>query len=182
MAANALLTWDPSFGANSYRVEYKLQSDSSWTLFNSSVTGTSISVTNLGEGLAYDFRITSNCTTGSAGGLVISGTTPCKDVQSLTVTFAGVTGNLSWSKKPNAISYGIEYKLQSTGTWTTATGSPLNNTGQPDPVTFSIPGLQAGSAYDFRVKVNCVSGTSTGSVVSATSACLDVTNLALTFS
>lgn len=182
MAATANLTWDPAVGATSYKVEYKLSADSTWTLFNAAVTITSASIPGLNEGSNYDFRVTTNCSTGNSSGVVTSGTTPCNDISGFGVTFVGTTANLQWAKKPHAVSYTIEYKLQSSGTYLTASGSPLLNAGQPDPVVFAIAGLGAGMAYDFRVKVNCIVGTSTGSVVSATSSCLNSDNLAVTFS
>lgn len=180
--ATANITWDPTVGAVSYRVEYKLTSAPSWTLFNGSLSTTSTSIPGLVDGTAYDFRVTTNCASGSSGGVVTSGNTPCLDISGLTVDLVGTTANLQWVKKVSAVSYTIQYKLQSSPTYITATGSPLSNTGQPDPVLFSIPGLSPGVAYDFKVSVNCTVGGSPGVVVSATSACANTTNLTVTFS
>lgn len=181
MAASANLTWQPVLGAVSYKVEYKKSSDPTWTLFNGAIGTTSTTIPNLDEGTAYDFRVTTNCNTGGSGGIVWSGNTPCKDVTSLTANFTGTTANLSWAKKSTAVSYVIEYKLQSNPTYSTASGSPLTNTGQPDPVLFNITGLTPGEAYDFRVKVNCLEGTSDGTVTSATSACANTGGFDVSF-
>ncbi len=182
MSATAHLTWNPASGAVDYKVEYKLQSSGSYTLFNGHVSGTSSDITGLAEGTAYDFRVTTNCAAASASGVVISGNTDCVDVSGLSASFSGTTANLEWDKKTDAASYKIEYKLQSSGSYTTASGSPLTNVGQPDPVLFAITGLTPGAAYDFRVTVNCNVGTSSGEVTSATSTCPNVTSLAVTFS
>lgn len=182
MASIANLTWDPAVGAVSYKVEYKLASDPTYTLFSAAVFTTSVSIPGMKEGCTYDFRVTTNCTTGTSTGITTTGTTPCLDVSGLMVNLTGTTADLQWNKKVDAVSYIIEYKLQSSPTYIVAVGSPLSNTGAPNPVLFSIPGLTPGSAYDFRVKVVCVVGTSPGVVVSATSACANPDNLAVTFS
>ena len=180
--ATANLSWSPSAGATSYKIEYKLSGAGSYTLYNAALTSTSVSISDLLGGTAYDFRVTSNCTTGSSGGTITSGNTPCLDVNSLTVGFTGTTANLSWSKSASAVTYTILYKLHSAGSFTTATGSPLSNTGQPDPVLFDIPGLTAGNAYDFEVIVNCSIGSSTGIVTTGTTSCPSVNSVTVTFS
>jgi len=181
--STANLSWDPASGAVDYKVEYKLSSDSSYTLFNAHNSTTSCVITGLSEGNSYDFRVTTNCSSGSASGVVYTASTPCLDVTDYVASFSGTTANLQWDKKPTAISYAISYKLHSDSVYTTASGSPLSNTGAPDPVLFSISGLTSGAAYDFMVVVNCIdSASSAGEVVSATSTCPNVTTLTATFS
>lgn len=178
----ANLSWIAAAGAVSYKVEYKLNSAVSWTLLNAALVGTMASIGGLDEGMAYDFRITSNCSTGTSSPVTITQNTPCKNVENLTADFVGSTVDLTWTKKPMADSYKIEYKLQASGTWTTASGSPLSNAALPNPVLFSIVGLTTGSAYDFRVTVVCEEGESTGEVVSANSECVAPTGLDVVFS
>jgi hypothetical protein len=181
MAASATLTWNPVLGATSYKVEYKLQSASTWTLFSNSVSATTCTITNLQEGSAYTFRISTHCSTGTSTGTTIDGDTPCKPVANLQVTISGTTANLQWDKKVNAVDYSIEYKLQSSSTWTAASGSPLSNSGAPNPVLFSIPGLSPGMAYDFRIGVGCLNSTTSTTTVSGTSACPNTDDLQLAF-
>lgn len=178
----ANLNWTSASGAVSYKVEYRIAGTGSWTLFDPAVSGTSTLIPGLQEGTIYDFRVTSNCTSGESSPIVITQATPCKDVEGLTANFVGTSVTLSWTKKPNAVSYKVEYKLHSSGTYTEATGSPVSNAGAPDPVTITVPGLTSGTAYDFRVTVNCQEGASTGVVVSATSTCVAPTGLNVTFS
>lgn len=177
----ANLSWVAASGAVSYKVEYKLNSSPTWILFNASVTGTTAAIPNLDEGMAYDFRITSNCTSGVSSPITQTMSTPCRNVENLTAGFVGTDANLTWDKKPQAVEYTIEYKLQSSSTWTTAAGSPLNNAGLPSTVPFTVSSLTPGQAYDFRVTVVCQSGTSTGEVVSATSSCIAPTGLTISF-
>lgn len=180
--ATANLTWSPAAGAVSYKVEYKLASVGLFTLFSAAVMTTSVSIPGLLDGTTYDFRITTNCASGSGGSTTTTGTTPCLDVEALTVGFTGTTANMQWTKKPAAVSYTILYKLQSSGTWLTASGSPLSNSGAPNPVLFNIPGLTAGAAYDFRVIVNCTTGSSDGEDTTGSTACPAVTSVGVTFS
>lgn len=179
--ATATLTWAASAGAVTYLVQYKTVAAGSYTTFGT-VGTTTAAITGLLEGTAYDFSITSNCTTGISTPIVITGTTPCTDVSGLSVSIPGTTANLSWTWIPEAVSYIINYKLHSLGSYTAASGSPLINPGS-GPVTFSIVGLTAGNAYDFQVFVNCAVGTSTpGSVVSGTSSCPTPGSLGVVFS
>lgn len=175
------LNWASASGAVSYKVEYRISGAGSWTLFDAAVTSTSLSIPSLHEGTIYDFRVTSNCASGASSPVIITQPTPCKNVEGLVANFVGTSVTLNWTKKPYAVSYEVEYKLQSSGTYLVATGSPLSNSGATDPVAITVPGLTSGSAYDFRVTVNCLEGTSTGSVVSATSTCIAPTSLVVTF-
>ncbi len=184
MAAVANLTWNAASGATTYLVEYKLQSSGTYiTAPGSNPTGgLSYSVTGLESGKAYDFRVSSNCTTGS--GIVIQqGTTPCINVTGFSAGFlSSGTAALQWDRLPEAVSYIVEYKIQSTSTYTAAAGSPLANPGTGATVAFNIVGLTEGNVYDFRVRTNCTVGTSAGIVAQATSSCPAPTNLNVSFS
>ncbi|MFZ4111685.1 MAG: YDG domain-containing protein, partial [Ilumatobacteraceae bacterium] len=55
------LTWtapQDTTGVSGYKVEYKKTSDTTWTTFSASTSGTSVTVTGLTAGTAYDARVT----------------------------------------------------------------------------------------------------------------------------
>lgn len=64
---------------------------------------------------------------------------------------------LTWTTGGGATSQDVQYKLASSGTWTTHANVAGNVT------TASITGLQDNLIYDFRVVTNCAGGTPTGS-------------------
>lgn len=65
----------------------------------------------------------------------------------------GVTSSsatLNWGAAVGAISYNVEYKLSSSGTWTATTSTTTSK---------SITGLTANASYDFHVQSVCSGGT-----------------------
>lgn len=182
MAYTANISWNSASGAVNYTVEYKMQSDSTWILApgTNPTTNTTYAIPGLDEGTAYDFRITTNCSTGQ-GQQTIPGTTPCPGVIGLSAGFSGGVANLVWNRITGAVSYSVEYKIQSDSAWTVAPGSPVTNPSSGTTVTFNINGLAAGNIYDFRVTTNCRVGTGPAATTSASYACPPVTNLQVSF-
>ena len=87
-----------------------------------------------------NFTITSGTGCGSPAGLTASG---------ITTTAA----NVSWSAVSGATSYDVDFKLNSSATWTNAaTGITALSVG--------LSGLTSGSLYDYRVRANCAGGSS----------------------
>jgi hypothetical protein len=83
----------------------------------------------------------------------------CGDATGLTASAIGDnSATVSWTAVSSAISYAVDYKLNSTGTWasfsTAQTGTSAN-----------LTGLTQGSLYDWRVKATCSGGS--GSFVQA---------------
>lgn len=60
----AILNWSAASTANSYFVEFRAQGASSWQ--STTTTATSVTATGLTNGNSYEFRVTSNCTGGTA--------------------------------------------------------------------------------------------------------------------
>lgn len=75
--ATANLTWDAVPGATSYKVEYKLSADLTWTLYSNTVPTNAATIPGLINGTDYDFRVTTHCVAGDSGTTVISDTVPC---------------------------------------------------------------------------------------------------------
>ena len=86
-----------------------------------------------------NFRISTPPLCGDPTGLTTSGITT-------------TTANLSWTAVPNAISYAVEYKLNSATTWTVINAAQTTTTA-------SLTGLTAGAAYNWRVSATCAAGT-----------------------
>lgn len=82
----------------------------------------------------------------------IGGAVACGDPTGLTASAIGNnTATVSWTAVANAVSYAVDYKLNTSGTWTsfstTQTATSAN-----------LTGLTQGSLYDWRVSANCASG------------------------
>jgi hypothetical protein len=83
----------------------------------------------------------------------IGGTVACGDATALTSSaIANNTATISWNAVTNAVSYAVDYKLNSSAVWTSfATAQTA--------VTANLTGLIQGSLYNWRVKATCTSGT-----------------------
>ncbi|MFN8247802.1 MAG: zinc-dependent metalloprotease family protein [Ferruginibacter sp.] len=160
---SANLSWAAVSGANTYAVDYKLNSSSTWTSFSTAQTGTTASLTGLASGSLYDWRVTASCTSGTSTPATAQFTTliPCTAPTGLASTPGSTTATVSWTAVPVANSYAVDYKLNTSATWTSfstaQTGTSAN-----------ITGLSASTLYDWRVTTNCASGTSTASAAQFT--------------
>jgi hypothetical protein len=77
----------------------------------------------------------------------------CGDPSGLTasnITQTSIT--LGWTAVSGATSYAVDYKLASASVWSSATTSTTAT-------SFSLAGLTANTAYDWRVRATCSSGT-----------------------
>jgi hypothetical protein len=87
-----------------------------------------------------NFTITSGAGCGSPSGLTSSA-----------ITTSSAT--VSWSAVSGATSYDVDYKLNSSGTWTNAATGTAS-------LSVALSGLASGSLYDWRVRANCAGGSS----------------------
>ncbi len=95
----------------------------------------------------------------SNANFTIGGAIACGDASGLASSAIGNnTATVSWNAVANAVSYAVEYKLNSSAVWTSfATAQTAS--------TASLTGLTKGTLYDWRVKATCAS--STGNFVTA---------------
>ena len=79
----------------------------------------------------------------------IAGTPTCGTVAGLSATSITTSGaTVSWSSLAGALNYDVDYKANSSGTWTNlATGTTS--------LSLPISGLTANTLYDWRVRANC---------------------------
>lgn len=142
-------------GSSKYRIQYRLQSATTWT--SKTVTGTTTSITRLTACSNYVWRVRSECTTSNVslysptsafttGGCSVACNTPT----GLTVSSIGNSqAQVSWNST-SANSYRIEYKTSTATAWTA-----LNST----TTSVNISGLISCTSY--QVRVSSVCGTTT---------------------
>ncbi len=155
----ATVSWNAVANATSYLVEYKLNSSATWTTFAAAQTTTSANLTGLTQGSLYDWRVTATCAAGTGNAVAAQFTTTapfvCNAPTGLTssaITSSGAT--VSWAAVSGAASYAVDYKLNTSSTWISATTAATAT-------SVAITGLAASTLYDWRVSTNCgTNGTS----------------------
>ncbi|OMP76746.1 zinc-dependent metalloprotease [[Flexibacter] sp. ATCC 35208] len=160
---SATVGWTAVSGAASYKVDYKATSSSTWISAATATTATSVSLTGLTQGITYDYRVRTTCTsdtsTYTAAQFTTISTDSCNVPTALTsasVTSTGAT--VSWTAASGATSYSVDYKLNSSSTWTSAATATTAT-------SVTLSGLTSASLYDWRVRTNCASGS--GSYIAA---------------
>ena len=172
-ANSATLSWTAAPSTNTYTVQYKLASASTWT--TATTAGTSYNLTGLSASTQYAWSVKTDCspfattinfTTLSGGS---SGCTAPTGLASSTITSSGAT--LSWSAVSGSTGYTVQYKTSAASTWTTVNAAGTST---------AISGLAASTAYVWQVKASCSAGYSTQSsftTAASSSACATPTNL-----
>lgn len=156
---SANISWTASSSTiQSYSLEYKLSTNTTWT---TAYTGTNLNfvLSNLTANSTYNYRIKENCTSTNSsdyisGNFVTSQLPICNVPTNLTTTnITQNSANISWTAAVNgASSYTVEYKLASATNWTAVyTGANTSST---------LNGLIAYTSYDWRVRSNCATGSS----------------------
>lgn len=178
-STSVTLTWT-SVGTGTYRVQYRLQSTTSWT--SKTVTTNSLSVTRLTACRDYVWRVRRECTSSNVSqysntsifkttGCTVTGcSTPATPTASNISSSSAV---IAWNNT-GALSYKLEYKLSSAAIWTSVT-VPSNS--------YLLSGLTACSGYNVRVSSVCSASTSAASSTASfnTTGCCQVpTGVAVT--
>lgn len=153
---SATLNWSAVTDAISYDVDYQVTGAATWTNAATATSATSVNLSALTLGTGYSWRVRATCTAGSGNYVLSSFTTtaPCgtpAGLSAATVTSSGAT--VSWTAVSGATSYAVDYKLNTSATWTSATASTAST-------SVVLSGLTASSLYDWRVSATCASGTS----------------------
>ena len=142
-------------GAVSYDVDYKLSAEGIWTNAATATTSTFVNLSGLSTGVQYDYRVRTNCASGSTVYTSALFTTTCSTAPSGLNASAVTTSSatLNWTAATGAASYDVDYKLATSGTW-------LNAATATTATSVSISGLDYSSLYDWRIRTNCAVGSS----------------------
>ncbi|MCB9342330.1 MAG: fibronectin type III domain-containing protein [Lewinellaceae bacterium] len=149
-ATSAFLSWAPVAGAGLYTVQYKPGTSSSW--FTVGTTASSnFTLNNLSASTAYDWRVSTKCSTYSS---IKSFTTGANNngsclspANNSTTNISTSTAVFSWSPVQGAVNYLVQFKAASSASWIDA-GNTINQ-------SMNISGLLAATDYNWRVKANC---------------------------
>jgi hypothetical protein len=162
-ASGATISWTPVSGATNYKFEYKLSSSSTWA-GTTTTSSNSATISSLTAASDYDWRVQTNCTSGSSAFAQSSFTTSCPvptNLSSSSITSGSATVN--WSAASGASSYTVQYKLATSSTWTSA--APTTGT------SLILTSLAAGQTYNWQVQTNCASGSSASAQSSFITTC-----------
>lgn len=156
---SASVRWTTASGAVSYDVDYKASSSATWINAATGTTDTSLALTGLTQGTTYDYRVRTNCASGSsaysAAQFTTTGTVACSAPTGLISSAVTTTGaTVSWTAVSGALSYAVDYKANSSATWISAATATTST-------SVTVSGLTSATLYDWRVRTTCSAGTST---------------------
>lgn len=150
-SSTATLSWSAVSGAISYNVEYKHFSDNNWTAANTSANF--LHITGLIASSQYQWRVQSVCNGNTSQFSFISsfrtslgGGTCGTPVNVSASNITSSSASVSWGAVSGAVSYNVQYKLSSDGTW-----NSINVTG----TTTILSSLLANSTYNVRIQAIC---------------------------
>lgn len=151
-ATGSIGRWQAVSGAITYDIELKTAGSSVWAPYFTGATGLQCYFMELSPSTVYDWRIKTNCSSGSSSFTQTQFTTgpigSCLPPGGLSAT--GMTSNsvnLSWNAVSGAYGYTIQYKPVVSSTWVTATNTEFTSV--------TIYSLSAGTTYDWRVRSKC---------------------------
>jgi hypothetical protein len=159
----ATISWTAATNAVSYDVQVREQGSSTWGAATT-IGGTSTGVTGLSAGTTYEWHVRTNCAGGSSGySATASFTTDqpaaCNAPTGLsTSAITQTTATISWNAASGALDYGVQLRVQGTawGAETIIGGTAANATG-----------LSANTTYEWRVRTNCSSSSSSYSGIAS---------------
>lgn len=177
---SATATWNAVSGANSYDVDYKQSSSGSWINIAAGTTSTSWGLAAMSPGTPYDWRVRANCSSGATSytqtQFTTQSTTSCNPPTGVnTINITTTSATATWNAVSGANSYNVDYKSSSSGQW-------INIAAGTTSTSWGLAAMSPATSYDWRVRANCSSGSSsytqtTFSTLSQTSTCNAPTNL-----
>lgn len=153
----ATVNWGAVSGAVSYDVDYKANASATWINAATATTALFVNLTGLTTATLYDWRVRTNCSTGSSGYTQAQFTTtaPVCDAPTGLTTTAITTNSAtaSWAASAGAVSYDVDYKANASSTW-------INAATATTALSVNLTGLSASTLYNWRVRSNCTSSSS----------------------
>lgn len=152
-SSSATVSWTAVSGAVSYAVDYKTNASSIWTSFSTAQTGISANLTGLTSSTLYDWRVTTNCSSGSSTAASAQFTTSASSTcatafepNETQASAAAIASGVSNSAAINTSTDVDYYKIT-----TTATGNIVYNLAGPSGVDYDLyvynsSGTQIGSS------------------------------------
>lgn len=158
-STGATLNWSASAGALSYNVDYRINGGISWTNAATATTNTSVNISGLNASTLYEWQVNANCASGNSAYSVAQFTSAappsCNAPSRLNSTnITPTSATLNWSAVSGAIHYDVDYKLNSSSTWINAATATTST-------SVNVSGLANASTYDWQVRTNCSSLSST---------------------
>jgi transposase-like protein len=150
-SSSATVSWAAVGGATNYRIEYKLNTATTWTVLTTSTTSTSANITGLASSTLYNWRIRANCSGINGNYTQAQFTTAinCAAPSGLdTISITSSSATVTWAAVSGATNYSVEYKSDTTTTWMVLTTSTTSTSA-------NITGLTSSTLYYWRVRANC---------------------------
>jgi len=157
-SSSATVSWSAASGALSYDVDYKTTASGTWINAATATTATSVNLSGLAQATVYDWRVRTNCAAESSAYSQAQFTTAspatCNAATGLTSSaVTSTSATVNWTAVNGALSYDVDYKANTSGTWITAATATTAT-------SVNLGGLTASTLYDWRVRANCISLTS----------------------
>ena len=170
----ATLEWQAASGATGYLIEYKATGTTDWTVAAANHSSTTLIVSGLSQATTYDWRVATNCATGTSPYATDQFTTleACPAPTALNTTdITTASAIVRWTESSLATSYVVNLKESGSATWTTVANAAIGN-------NLPLSGLQPATSYDWQIQSACPVASSTWISSSFTTAapivCTDV--------
>lgn len=155
----ATLRWASVSNATTYNVDYRQNGGINWNNAATALADTTVNLGGLLSSTLYEWRVRATCdtlgnSTYSTAQFTTAPMPTCYTPTGLSAT--GITptsATLNWAAAVNAVSYDVDYKVSSSGTWINAVSGTTS-------LTFNLTGLTHTTTYDYRVRTNCSFGNS----------------------
>ena len=154
----ATVSWSAVSNANDYDLQIRVQGASAWSDLGN-FAGTSVNITGMTGNTTYEWRVRSNCSSGSSTySSVASFTTDpapasCNAPSGLSSSaVTQTTATVSWNAVTEANDYTVQMRIQGSSTW--------DIEGIITGTSASATNLVSGTTYEWHVRSNCSTGSS----------------------
>lgn len=156
---SAALTWEVLPTGIGVNVQYAEEGTNNWTDAAAEITDRAFTINGLNPGTNYVWRVQTACNLGPSDWVLstftTTGVSPCRAPEGLLpFDLSGNRAALQWNAGAEAQFFEVEYKLTTSSTWIRANLLQLNEN------RIYIDSLQPVTAYQWRVRSICGSGTS----------------------